>query len=394
MSRFFPKLDDSATHTQSEQKFKLWYDPDGSEYKIPAKTVAPDTDDSADLRARDYAMSRSVPFEYNNSTEKREVLIEPEDTKLTERLRRNALAEARMKMLQEEVNDPEREEKEPEPKFNMNGSVEASRRYDSLGIRVNAAEPAQSRPRPAVDSLMAQTEHIAIPDDKSVSVLKSVFRNLTADPGSKPRTEQDQSRKAELDKVVRAVLDSGFSKPWTPPETLSRPMKPDAVAYGVGKRALETIQAFKTVPELKNLSVKERDELMVSIGRTMLNVAIVGPTAPKTMSKHTENSPLSNDSVRRKILASIHPEVMKKALGPELLQLSLKDAASLNQVRAPEGTKPKSTPDTLHAIVNKERSVGRLIEGEYVGSTQRTPGPMTDEQPRKHRTIWNDPHLA
>jgi hypothetical protein len=391
MSRFFPKLDEQAPEPP---KYKAWSDSDGNEYKVPHKTVAPDTDDSADFKAREYAMSRSMPFQYDNPTDKREVVIEPEDNKVVERLRRGALAEARMKMLSEEVNDPERDEKEPEPKFNMNGSVEATRRYDNLGIRVNAAEPAQSRPRPAVDSMTVQTEHIAIPDDKSVSVLKAVFRNLTADPGAKPRTDQDQSRKAELDKVVRAVLDSGFSKPWTPPETLARPMKPDAVAYGVGKRALETIQASKTIPEFKNLSTKERDELMVSIGRTMLNVAIVGPTAPKSASKHTENAPTSNDSVRRKILASIHPEVMKKALGPELLQLSLKDAASLNQVRAPEGSKPKSTPDTLHAIVNKERSVGRLIEGEFVGTTQRTPGAMTDELPKKQRTIWNDPHLA
>jgi len=417
MSKFFPKLseedlntdapderpderrtvDDSKNSPKPKKKVtKLWTDEDGNTYSKSQDVVEPDADYSDDLKARELAMKRSMPFKYDNTEERREILIEPEDLTIQEKIRKTALRDIRSQMQNEAIADPVRHERPYEDKFNMTGLHETERKFDSLGIR-DGAEGAESRPRPTpMISAHVKTESVHIPEEKTTNAMKAAFRNLMGNPGEKTKSDAHVSKKAEVDNVVRAVLETGVSKPWTPPETM-RHLKPDAVAHSVGKRALESIHAFKTIPELKNLSNREKDDLMVSIGRTMLNVAISGPTAAKPNEKITENASLSNDSAKRKILASIHPEIMKRALGPELLQVSLRDNRVSNTVRAPEGqSKQKVTPETVLNVVNKESTVSRTIAGTMssLGSALRaTPHEGKAEIPIRMRGVWQDPHL-
>jgi hypothetical protein len=130
-------------------------------------------------------------------------------------------------------------------------------------------------------------------------------------PAQKQKSEAEL-KKYDVDGIVRSIVDSGYTKSWTAPD-VQRTIKPDAVAYTVGKRALEAVHAAKTMPELKTLSTKERDDLILSIGRTMLNVSMSGPTAHKTVSKITENAPLVHDSIRKKIYATVRNPTGEKA---------------------------------------------------------------------------------
>lgn len=404
MSRFFPKLSDDDLTAEvapevppgKRQITKVWTESDGNKYKATHTVTEPDADYSADIKAREMAMKHSAPFKYEATDERREILIEPEDLRAQERLRKSALRDIRAQLQHQPIADPVRDERPLEAKFNMTGLHEKDRLFETMGIRTEAAEGAESRPRPnPVMGASVTPELVHIPEEKTTNVMRAAFRNLMGTPGEKTKSDGPVAKRAEVDNVVRAVLETGVSKPWSPPDTMKH-LKPDAVAYSVGKRALESIHAFKTIPELKTLSTKERDDLMVSIGRTMLNVAISGPTSSKPNEKMTENNALSNDSAKRKILASIHPEVMKRALGPELLQLSLRDNRVSTNVRAPEGSKAKVAPETVLSVVNKDTAGSRTIAGTMssLGTALRvTPQESRPELSVRSRSVWTDPHL-
>lgn len=403
MSRWFPKVEDDASaealveKTEPKTVMRLWTDKNQNTYKVPEKTVAPDADYSVEQRSREIALNRAKLWEYQEHIpdERREILIDPEDHTLADRLRRVAISEARMELGAQPSRDPEFREPEIETPFNMRGLNEDTRRFDALGQR-DGIEPTQTRPLPTAQiPKNGITESIHLPDEKNVTAFKAIFRNLMGLPAQKQKSESEV-KKYDVDGLVRSVVDSGYTKAWTPPDQLSRPMKPDAVAFAVGKRALDAINAFKTMPEMRTLSAKERDELTLSVGRTMLNVSMTGPAAQRMPTKISENAPLANDSIRRKILASIHPEIMKKALGPELTNLSTKNNLVSTTVRAPEGTaRAKERPETMETTFVPQAPGGRTLVAGPAAGPRGSASDLVEElrkKPTVRGQLWHDPY--
>jgi hypothetical protein len=406
MSRWFPKVEDFESDTpevkaermetlKAELKTelaetKLVTDKNNNTFKIKQTKVAPDADYSTEDRVRDIALQRAKLWEYQEKKpdEQRDIVIETEDFTLQDRLRRTALTDARMELHAMPSRDPLEKEEVRETPFNMRGFNEERRFFDSLGQR-DAHEPETTRPLPAaVVARLAPVESIPIPEDKHTTAFKAVFRNLMGIPAQKQKSESEM-KKYDVDGIVRSIVDSGYTKSWTAPD-VQRTIKPDAVAYTVGRRALEAVHAAKTMPELKTLSVKERDELILSIGRTMLNVSMTGPTASRIGARITENAPLVHDSIRKKILATIDPEIMKKSLGPEWIQISQRNNVVNATVRNPTGEKAKLVP-----LVQDPKA------GIPVGSRTLAPSHAAAVAPERPVTslkdeltkIWRDPYV-
>jgi hypothetical protein len=399
MSRWFPKIDIDAeveitrpveVPKEDLKDTKLITDAKQNTFKIKQTKVAPDADYSTEDRVRDIALQRAKLWDYQEKVpeEKRDILIESEDFTLQDRLRRTAISEARMELHAMPSRDPLEKEEAYERPFNMRGFNEERRFFDTLGQR-DAHEPETTRPLPAaVVARLAPVEHIHLPDDKQTTAFKAVFRNLMGIPAQKQKSEAEL-KKYDVDGIVRSIVDSGYTKSWTAPD-VQRTIKPDAVAYTVGKRALEAVHAAKTMPELKTLSTKERDDLILSIGRTMLNVSMSGPTAHKTVSKITENAPLVHDSIRKKILATIDPEIMKKALGPEWVQISQKNNIVNATVRNPTGEKAKVVPvvqDAKPGIPIGSRGLAPALASSSV--PDRAAVALKDELLK----VWRDPYV-
>jgi hypothetical protein len=365
-------------------------------YKVPVSKVAPNADFSVEERSRELAMIREKAFEYNNvENEKREVILEPEDLSIQDNLRKLAMRDARNEINAMPSRDPAlRDETEPEKPFNMRGLNEDTRRYDleKRALRTGA-ENAPSRPLPTMTAPapVAKTEHIYLPDDKNVAALKVIFRNLMGTPGSKVRATNDTSGKVELDALVRSVLDSGISKKWTPPDMIQTAAKPENVAYAVGRRALEGMSALKNMPEIRTLSSKERDELIMSVGRTMLNVAITGPAGAKNSSKITENAPMVNDSVRRTILATLNPTTVMQALGPELKNYAMREKAQTARVTVEAEARAKPTGN-VGATLDVQQPAARVMHGAQSSGTTRSAPAEIRTEIHKSKAIWHDPY--
>jgi hypothetical protein len=72
---------------------------------------------------------------------------------------------------------------------------------------------------------------------------------------------------------------------------------------------------------------------MLAVGRTMLNLAVTGPTANKTSSD--VESPLVNDITKKKILSALDSSIVMKALGPELMAMTLRTDKPVNTLIKP-----------------------------------------------------------
>lgn len=384
-SKFFPSLNDdsdvpSDKIISKEQKVgnvikSSWTDPKTNHvYEITEKGAkGPDADYSVEYRAKEIALNRAKQYE-----EKPTILEESPETQepepdtnpivLETKLRERALREARFEISTLPSRDKlprfETDDDIPEPEghFNRRGYNEINRTYtapsDALMYGIGTA---QSRPRPEIansEVSKSKPEHVYVGPEKSTTIaMKAVFRNMmgTIQKG-KNRVEVEVSNKPEIETMISSIVNSGIEKSWTPPDTLVMPTKPDAVAITVGKRALDSIQAFRNVPEVSSLSNSEKDSLILAIGRAMLNLAVSPSTdKQKLFTKITEEEPLVHDTLKKKILSAIDPQVVLKSLGPELTAMAFKQENKLNtNVRPsdPQNAMKKSTPSVLQAPTN------------------------------------------
>ena len=341
----------------------LWTDPKTNHtYEIAEKkALGPNADYTMEQRARDIAMQRArQPETRDREARDREAPSRhvPEsdfadyETELRKRALRDArfeLAGTREKALPEEDLDEDGIRK-PEMPYNMRGLNEDIRYYNApKDALLWGVGPASSRPKAEGPNITNATRPIAselnLRADKQI--VQQVFRSMMSTvPSEKGRgTMTETSKKQEIESLLRNLVDSGIDRSWTAPETLKE-AKPDAVAISVGRRALECINTAKTVPELMNMSTSEKDSVMLAVGRAMLNLAVTGPAAAKTSSS-VEN-PLVNDITKKKILSALDSSVVMKALGPELMAMTLRTDKPVNTLVKPAdgNTKAKVMPST------------------------------------------------
>lgn len=359
---------EGAQGAQVPQTFKSqWKDPRTNHvYEITERqALGPNADFSTEQRAREMALDRIRSLE-NPEVRRdrreevfREPEAEPDTVDLETKFRERALREARFELSMAPTNEkaPNYEDDrfimQPERPFNMRGFNEDKRNYQApVDVLLHGIGTAESRPRPeALQGTEKQKpENVHISKDKVA--FKAIFRNMMATvPNAKNRTGSvEVSQKAETESLIRGILDAGLDKAWNSPDHL-RDARPDSIAVSVGKRALESVTASRSIPELTQLSTSERDSLILSIGRAMLNLAVTAPNQATKSVPSNQESPLINDIVKKKVLACMDPVVVMKALGPELSAMVYRNENAPNkQVRAPEGnTQAKRLPSTVSA---------------------------------------------
>lgn len=156
-------------------------------------------------------------------------------------------------------------------------------------------------------------------------LLTSAFRGLFGSQAADhivSRTELSDKRQGrEMPVLATAIMDSGLMKPWQPPTTKTdRPQRQDALEYAVGNRALSQLIAQKhaSMPDVQDLPKAERDDLTVAIGRTILNAMTLVPEKASEKSLF-EPKLKAYEELRRTIMGSIKPDILKGLVQPELL---------------------------------------------------------------------------
>ena len=73
--------------------------------------------------------------------------------------------------------------------------------------------------------------------------------------------------------LSKTIMDAGLMKPWAPhaAATGDRRIRPDLTAMEVGQRALRTLMKGPLAPEIQDLPKAERDDVVLALGRTILN---------------------------------------------------------------------------------------------------------------------------
>lgn len=387
----------------------VWTDPKtGFQYEVFDKPAnGPDADFSLEQKTRDLAMERAKSWETRrgDTDDYERPVIRPEEpmadddgpdgpngpeadpnpTAFETRLREKALRDARFELslgpmgetpfAQRDMDgiDVDAEGfRKPEGQYNRHGFNELFRNLepneDALAHGIGRAAV---KPRPeettAGGRARNKPEHVHVAEDRTSIALKTVFRNMMGGTAARsaPGSVHNISTKPEIDTLIRTVVDSGLDKAWTAPETMERPRNHDAVAVTVGRRALEGISAFKSMPEVVNLSNNERDNLVLSIGRAMLNLAVTAPTQGDKGRHATSSEPVVNDVIKKKILACMDPSIVMKALGPELAALAFReDKTPSSHVRLPEGeARAKRIPENVPAPRERVEAAPRAFHG-------------------------------
>ena len=386
-----------------------WTDPKTQHTYEITETAAkgPDADFSVDQKARELALQRAKTWDSPSEPRSRRYMDEPETNEpepdanpvlMETSLRQRALREARFELSQmPSTEKPLRDDLDedgvpfPERKFNMRGFNEETRRISApADVLLHGVSSVSTKPRfeDTQNSQKVKPEIVHVGKDKVA--FQSVFRNMMSSlvKDKVRNTSTDPSNRTEVESMIRGMLDAGLDKSWTVPENIPVPQKPDAVAITVGRRALDSISAFKNVPEISNLSNSEKDQLMLAIGRAMLNLAI-SPSADASKPNHkiTEDAPQINDILKKKILACIEPSVVSKALGPELTSMVFKEKAMASQVRPAEGQSKAKQAPVWNQAVPKETVEGRTRAlrptSESFGARSVTFDAMTDEIERQ-----------
>lgn len=162
-------------------------------------------------------------------------------------------------------------------------------------------------------------------DDAQVS-LATAFRNIFGESVADHivnRSDVDRRPGYERPTIAHAIMDSGFIKPWQPPDVMERPTRPDAVAYAVGSRAVEGLIARRAMPELVDMPQSQRDALTVAIGRAILHV--VAPSGPsKAPNRSHLDSSFNAEIIRAALATSISPSMLQGILAPEILAAATK----------------------------------------------------------------------
>lgn len=163
-------------------------------------------------------------------------------------------------------------------------------------------------------------------DEAQVS-LATAFRNIFGEAVANhivSRSEVDRRPGYERPTVAHAIMDSGFIKPWQPPDVVERPTRPDAVAYAVGSRAVEGLMARRVMPELVEMPQSQRDALTVAIGRAILHV--VAPSGPsKGPNRAQVDSSFNSEIIRTALATSISPAMVQGLVPPEVLSAATKE---------------------------------------------------------------------
>jgi len=213
-------------------------------------------------------------------------------------------------------------------------------------------------------------------------LLTSAFRGLFGTQAADhimTRTDLNDARQGrEMPVLTSAIMDAGLMKPWEPPTTANdRPQKQDALEYAVGNRALSQLIAQKhaSMPDVQDLPKAERDDLTVAIGRTILNAMTVVPEKASEKSVF-EPKLKAYEELRRTIMGSIKPDILKGLVKPELLS----DRRPVDMQQAPRihGTSRTSAFGEMperHSLEHaRERpTISRATVGNFstVGRSQR-----------------------
>lgn len=120
--------------------------------------------------------------------------------------------------------------------------------------------------------------------------------------------------------VSHVIMDLGLMKPWNAPRggptNADRPLKPDATALAVGHRAIETILAKKTAPEILELPKAEKDDLAIALGRTILNAMSV---LPNRTDRPDSVETKWRDEIQAVVASAVDPQILKGLVAPEAL---------------------------------------------------------------------------
>lgn len=230
-------------------------------------------------------------------------------------------------------------------------------------------------------------------------LLTSAFRGLFGSQVADhilTRTDLHDGRQGrEMPVLATAIMDAGLMKPWEPPTTGSdRPQKQDALEYTVGNRALSQLIAQKhaSMPDVQDLPKAERDDLTVAIGRTILNAMTVLPSKPTEKSTF-EPKLKAYEELRKTIMGSIKPDILKGLVKPELL--SDRRPVDMQHAKRIHGTSRTSAfgemPERQTLEQARERpTTSRSTIGNFsdVGRKQRPKQlfDMSHERPETSRT--------
>ena len=201
--------------------------------------------------------------------------------------------------------------------------------------------------------------------------------------------------------VSHVIMDLGLMKPWNAPRgkalNVDRPSRPDDTALAVGLRAIETVLAKKTAPEILELPKAEKDDLAVAIGRTLLNAMSVLPDRsgdrPEVIVKFREE-------VQAAIASSVGPSILKGLVAPE----ALSDRPQPEHSAVPRATAPSRAVGaglmdrTMSEPEDRPRAdpvVTRPILGDFVAmghARKRDPFNMdADEKAVPRETAYERP---
>ena len=174
--------------------------------------------------------------------------------------------------------------------------------------------------------------------DKIQVVLTNAFRGLfgtqIADHIT-TRSQSDNRLGPDSVPISRAIMDAGLMKPWAPvgDVTSDRPQKTDQVAFVVGQRAIQTLMKGPLAPELQDLPKAERDDVIVAIGRTILNSMTTVPQgAPKRPAIETS----SREEIKKSISLALSPALLAGLVPSEMLDYNKKDPKSIVRTTGPD----------------------------------------------------------
>jgi hypothetical protein len=207
-------------------------------------------------------------------------------------------------------------------------------------IKVQGPRETAVAERPSVDGVKKTTTRPDILEDRleerrgTQVLLANAFRGLFGAQVADHiinTASHDARQTFDRPVVSRMIMDAGLMKPWMPKENLGEQrIKPDALVIQVGQRALQTLMRGPLASELQDLPKYERDDIILALGRTILNAV-----APSQSSDRPSIESSSKLDLQKTIALALSPNIIAGLVPPELLDTPLRDQMTMARVAGP-----------------------------------------------------------
>jgi hypothetical protein len=147
------------------------------------------------------------------------------------------------------------------------------------------------------------------------------------------RSESTSAGRRDNENVSHVILEAGFMKPWSPPESgRDKNQKPDALIEAVGHRAIATLMKGPMKSELPDLPKADREALVTALGRTILHALTL---APESKDERSLGELKLKDELKSSMMNALSPEILRGLVPSEMLDSNVKKESRLQRSSAP-----------------------------------------------------------